>query len=208
MDPVTSIQHLSLLLNAAHSQVLHSESSIGVWYSFEIVLNAFFCYLSRATSYRWKGILPTSTVSYYAVDYSENLLFVHLITLVATKYQDSTFLWAIWSILGKHQGIQCAETVARGGMVYQYLQPFSSLISTDYLMWCFLLHRFLQDTLSKAEEIFGTEHKDLYSSFQSMLNRNQSWTYHRLLFFLLLNKQLLFSLVCLFRLNDCTVLVG
>uniref|UniRef100_A0ACD5V3P8 Uncharacterized protein n=1 Tax=Avena sativa TaxID=4498 RepID=A0ACD5V3P8_AVESA len=31
-----------------------------------------------------------------------------------------------------------------------------------------------EDTLSKAEEIFGTEHKDLYISFQSMLNRNQS----------------------------------
>ncbi|KAF7010590.1 hypothetical protein CFC21_024989 [Triticum aestivum] len=31
-----------------------------------------------------------------------------------------------------------------------------------------------EDTLSKAEEIFGTEHKDLYISFQNMLNRNQS----------------------------------
>ncbi|KAL6652031.1 hypothetical protein ACP70R_010956 [Stipagrostis hirtigluma subsp. patula] len=30
-----------------------------------------------------------------------------------------------------------------------------------------------EDTLSKAEEIFGTEHKDLYISFQNMLNRNQ-----------------------------------
>ncbi|KAJ1272777.1 hypothetical protein BS78_06G228100 [Paspalum vaginatum] len=29
-----------------------------------------------------------------------------------------------------------------------------------------------EDTLSKAEEIFGTEHKDLYISFQNMLNRN------------------------------------
>jgi hypothetical protein len=86
MDPVNSIQHLSLLLNAAHSQVLHSKLLMVVWYSFEIVLNAFmFSYLSRATSYRWKGILPTSTVSYYVVDYSENVLFVHLITLVATK---------------------------------------------------------------------------------------------------------------------------
>jgi hypothetical protein len=87
MDPVNSIQHLSLLLNVAHSQVLHSKLLMVVWYSFEIVLNTFmFSYLSRATSYRWKGILPTSTVSYYAVDYSENVLFVHLITLVATKY--------------------------------------------------------------------------------------------------------------------------
>jgi len=33
-----------------------------------------------------------------------------------------------------------------------------------------------EDTLSKAEEIFGVEHKDLYISFQNMLNRNQSWT--------------------------------
>nr|CAJ86310.1 H0525G02.7 [Oryza sativa] len=31
-----------------------------------------------------------------------------------------------------------------------------------------------EDTLSKAEEIFGTEHKDLYISFQNMLNRNHS----------------------------------
>jgi len=31
-----------------------------------------------------------------------------------------------------------------------------------------------EDTLSKAEEIFGVEHKDLYISFQNMLNRNQS----------------------------------
>ncbi|CAL5069955.1 unnamed protein product [Urochloa decumbens] len=31
-----------------------------------------------------------------------------------------------------------------------------------------------EDTLSKAEEIFGAEHKDLYISFQNMLNRNQS----------------------------------
>lgn len=31
-----------------------------------------------------------------------------------------------------------------------------------------------EGTLSKAEEIFGTEHKDLYISFQNMLNRNQS----------------------------------
>ncbi|NP_001144453.2 uncharacterized protein [Zea mays] len=31
-----------------------------------------------------------------------------------------------------------------------------------------------EDTLSKAEEIFGTEHKDLYISFQNMLSRNQS----------------------------------
>ncbi|KQJ84605.1 uncharacterized protein At4g15545 [Brachypodium distachyon] len=31
-----------------------------------------------------------------------------------------------------------------------------------------------EDTLLKAEEIFGTEHKDLYISFQNMLNRNQS----------------------------------
>lgn len=30
-----------------------------------------------------------------------------------------------------------------------------------------------EDALSKAEEIFGTEHKDLYISFQNMLNRNQ-----------------------------------
>ncbi|KAL6843705.1 hypothetical protein ACP4OV_026276 [Aristida adscensionis] len=30
-----------------------------------------------------------------------------------------------------------------------------------------------EDTLSKAEEIFGTEHKDLYISFQNMLSRNQ-----------------------------------
>ncbi|XP_062184655.1 uncharacterized protein At4g15545-like isoform X2 [Phragmites australis] len=30
-----------------------------------------------------------------------------------------------------------------------------------------------EDTLSKAEEIFGTEHKDLYISFQNMLHRNQ-----------------------------------
>ncbi|AQK46148.1 OSJNBa0008M17.14-like protein [Zea mays] len=29
-----------------------------------------------------------------------------------------------------------------------------------------------EDTLSKAEEIFGTEHNDLYISFQNMLNRN------------------------------------
>ncbi|CAN6229543.1 unnamed protein product [Urochloa humidicola] len=31
-----------------------------------------------------------------------------------------------------------------------------------------------EDTLSKAEDIFGAEHKDLYISFQNMLNRNQS----------------------------------
>ncbi|KAK3143712.1 hypothetical protein QOZ80_4AG0303980 [Eleusine coracana subsp. coracana] len=31
-----------------------------------------------------------------------------------------------------------------------------------------------EDTLSKAEEIFGTEHKDLYISFQNMLNRNHA----------------------------------
>lgn len=42
----------------------------------------------------------------------------------------------------------------------------------NYLTSEFLVLILFQETLRKAEEIFGTDNKDLYLSFQGLLNRN------------------------------------
>lgn len=46
----------------------------------------------------------------------------------------------------------------------------SVLLMNEYEIWN--LYFFLQETIRKAEEIFGTDNKDLYISFQALLNRS------------------------------------
>jgi len=48
--------------------------------------------VSRAASYRWKGILSTSTVCFYSRNLLQQLLACFLLLLVPTIDQDETFL--------------------------------------------------------------------------------------------------------------------
>lgn len=49
------------------------------------------------------------------------------------------------------------------------------------MFYCFSILPILifQETLKKAEEIFGMDNKDLYLSFQGMLNRGVRWKYRK-----------------------------
>ena len=127
-DQVISIQHQHLLLNATHSQVWESDNlsmQISFMYMDPAEDVAIFP-VSRAASYRWKGILSTSTVCFYSRNLLQQLLACFLLLLVPTIDQDETFLWAIWSIFGEHQGVQCSETITRGSIICHYFHGWAT----------------------------------------------------------------------------------
>ena len=91
-DQVISIQHQHLL-NATHSQVWESDNlsmQISFMYRDPAEDVAIFP-VSRAASYRWKGILSTSTVCFYSRNLLQQLLVCSL-TACAYNWPGRNFL--------------------------------------------------------------------------------------------------------------------
>jgi len=71
----------------------------------------------------------------------------------------------------QHKSLLCALLVSDGGVVACY----ASWDLRWVIYFCVWFCDPCQETLRKAEEIFGSDNKDLYLSFQGLLNRNLHW---------------------------------
>lgn len=63
---------------------------------------------------------------------------------------------------------------ARQEVEIKYLECFEFIVHTIDACFEFLGYLLMQETLTKAQQIFGTENKDLYLSFHGLLYRRTS----------------------------------
>lgn len=86
-------------------------------------------------------------------------------------FQEPFVLRAVWCISSKCQGTKFPQANKRGNILFSPCHKWTSL---PVNIWSIKISTF-QETLRKADEIFGPDNKDLYAVFEGLITRNVHW---------------------------------
>lgn len=89
-------------------------------------------------------------------------------------FQEPFVLRAVWCIPSKCQGTKFPQANKRGIYIYIPLSLCHEWTLRPSNIWSIKIFIF-QETLRKADEIFGPDNKDLYAVFEGLITRNVHW---------------------------------